>query len=65
MEAMDMDQFTNPQVRQAIGILRREVQSIQGIRVLSMYLEPALQGRGRLSAGLDETKDGLKERNCV
>ena len=28
MEAMDMDQFTNPQVRQAIGTLRREVQSI-------------------------------------
>ena len=32
MEAMDMDQFTNPQVRQAITTLRREVQSIPGIR---------------------------------
>ena len=35
-----------------------------GHPVLSMYLEPALQGRGRLSAGLDETKDGL-ERKCT
>ena len=31
-----------------------------GHPVLSMYLEPAIQGCGRLSAGLDETKDGLK-----
>ena len=35
-----------------------------GYPVLSMYLEPALQGCGRLSAGLDETKDGL-ERKCT
>lgn len=32
-----------------------------GYPVLPMYMEPALQGRGRLSAGLDETKDGLKK----
>ena len=32
-----------------------------GHPVLSMYLEPAIQGCGRLSAGLDETKDGLKK----
>ena len=30
-----------------------------GHPVLSMYLEPTIQGCGRLSAGLDETKDGL------
>ena len=36
-----------------------------GHPVLSMYLEPALQGCGRLSAGLDEAKDGLKERKCT
>ena len=35
-----------------------------GHPVLSMYLEPALQGCGRLSAGLDKTKDGL-ERKCT
>ena len=35
-----------------------------GHPVLSMYLEPAIQGRGRLPAGLDETKDGL-ERKCT
>lgn len=35
-----------------------------GYPVLSMYLEPAIQGRGRLPAGLDETKNGL-ERKCT
>ena len=44
MEAMDMDQFTNPQVRQAIGILRREVQSIQGIRYYQCTWNPRFKG---------------------
>ena len=44
MEAMDMDQFTNPQVRQAIGILRREVQSIPGIRYYQCTWNPRFKG---------------------
>ncbi len=44
MEAMDMDQFTNPQVRQAIGTLRREVQSIQGIRYYQCTWNPRFKG---------------------
>ena len=35
-----------------------------GHPVLSMYLESTIQGCGRLSVGLDETKDGL-ERKCT
>ena len=44
MEAMDMDQFTNPQVRQAITTLRREVQSIQGIRYYQCTWNPRFKG---------------------
>ena len=44
MEAMDMDQFTNPQVRQAIGTLRREVQSIPGIRYYQCTWNPRFKG---------------------
>lgn len=44
MEAMDMDQFTNPQVRQAITTLRREVQSIQGIQYYQCTWNPRFKG---------------------
>jgi len=44
MEAMDMDQFTNPQVRQAIGTLRREGQSIPGIRYYQCTWNPRFKG---------------------
>lgn len=44
MEAIDMDQFTNPQVRQAIGTLRREVQSIPGIRYYQCTWNPRFKG---------------------
>ena len=44
MEAMDMDQFTNPQVRQAIGTLRREVQAIPGIRYYQCTWNPRFKG---------------------
>ena len=44
MEAMDMDQFTNPQVRQAIVTLRREVQSIPGIRYYQCTWNPRFKG---------------------
>ena len=41
---MDMDQFTNPQVRQAITTLRREVQSIPGIRYYQCTWNPRFKG---------------------
>ena len=44
MEAMDMDQFTNPQVRQAIFTLRRKVQSIPGIRYYQCTWNPRFKG---------------------
>ena len=44
MEAMDMDQFTNPQVRQAIITLRREVQAIPGIRYYQCTWNPRFKG---------------------
>ena len=44
MEAMDMDQFINPQVRQAIGTLRRKVQSIPGIRYYQCTWNPRFKG---------------------
>ncbi len=44
MEAMDMDQFTNPQVWQAILTLRREVQSIPGIRYYQCTWNPRFKG---------------------
>ncbi len=44
MEAMDMDQFTNPQVRQAILTLRREVQLIPGIRYYQCTWNPRFKG---------------------
>ena len=44
MEAMAMDQCTNPQVRQAITTLRREVQSIPGIRYYQCTWNPRFKG---------------------
>ena len=42
MEAMDMDQFTNPQVRQAITHPAPRGAVDSGHPVLSMYMEPAI-----------------------
>ncbi len=61
MEAMDMDQFTNPQVRQAIGTLRREVQSIPGIRYYQCTWNPRFKGVDDYLLDWDKTKDGLKK----
>ena len=41
---MDMDQMTNPQVRRAIQAIRREVQSIRGIRYSKYVWNPAYKG---------------------
>ena len=44
VEAMDMDQMTNPHVRQAIQAMRREVQSIPGLRYSKYTWNPAYKG---------------------
>ena len=44
VEAMDMDQMTNPQVRRAILAIRQEVQSIRGIRYSKYVWNPAYKG---------------------
>ena len=45
VEAMDMDQMTNEQVRKAILAIRREVQQIRGIKKYSKYTwSPAYKG---------------------
>lgn len=44
VEAMDMDQNTNKQVRQAIRAMRREVESIPGIRYTKYTWNPAYKG---------------------
>ena len=44
VEAMDMDQMTNSQVRRAIQAIRREVQSIRGIRYSKYVWNPAYKG---------------------
>ena len=44
VEAMDMDQMTNQQVRNAILTMRREVQSIRGIRYTKYSWNPAFKG---------------------
>ena len=44
VEAMDMDQMTNPQVRGAILAMRREVQKIPGIRYSKYSWNPAYNG---------------------
>lgn len=44
MEAMDMDQFTKPEVRQAVRALRSEVQSIPGIRYYQCTWDARFKG---------------------
>ena len=44
VEAMDMDQMTNPQVRQAILTMRKEVQTIPGLRYSKYTWNPDYKG---------------------
>ena len=44
VEAMDMDQMTNPNVRKAVLAMRREVQKIPGIRYSKYTWNPAYKG---------------------
>ena len=44
MEAMDMDQMTNPNVRKAVLTMRKEVQKIPGIRYSKYTWNPAYKG---------------------
>lgn len=44
VEAMDMDQMTNEQVRKAVLALRREVQQIRGIKYSKYTWNPAYKG---------------------
>lgn len=44
VEAMDMDQMTNPQVRNAVLKMRKEVQTIRGIRYSKYTWNPAYKG---------------------
>lgn len=44
VEAMDMDQMVNPHVRKAILAIRREVQSIRGIKYSKYTWNPAYKG---------------------
>ena len=44
VEAMDMDQMTNPQVRQAVLAMRREVMRIPGIKYTKYTWNPAYKG---------------------
>lgn len=44
VEAMDMDQMTNPQVRNAVLAMRREVQKIPGIKYSKYAWDPAYKG---------------------
>lgn len=44
VEAMDMDQMTNPQVRKAVLALRREVQSIRGLKYMKYIWNPVYKG---------------------
>lgn len=44
VEAMDMDQMTNPNVRKAVLALRREVQSIKRLKYTKYTWNPAYKG---------------------
>lgn len=44
VEAMDMDQMTNPNVRSAILTMRKEVRKIPGIRYSKYTWNPAYKG---------------------
>ena len=44
MEAMDMDQMTNPDVRNAVLAMRKEVQAIKGLKYTKYTWDPAYKG---------------------
>lgn len=44
VEAMDMDQMTNPNVRKAVLAMRKEVRKIPGIRYAKYTWNPAYKG---------------------
>ena len=44
VEAMDMDQMTNPNVRKAVLAVRQEVQSIRGLKYMKYTWNPAYKG---------------------
>ena len=44
VEAMDMDQMTNPNVRNAVLAMRREVQAIKGLKYTKYTWDPAYKG---------------------
>ena len=44
VEAMDMDQMTNPDVRSAVLAMRREVQAIKGLKYMKYTWDPAYKG---------------------
>ena len=44
VEAMDMDQMTNPNVRSAVLTMRREVQAIKGLKYTKYTWDPAYKG---------------------
>jgi len=44
VEAMDMDQMQNPQVRNAVLRMRRELQGIPGIRYSKYSWNPVYKG---------------------
>lgn len=44
VEAMDMDQMTNPNVRKAVLAARREVQGIKGLKYTKYTWNPACKG---------------------
>ena len=44
VEAMDMDQMTNPNVRSAVLAMRKEVQTIKGLKYMKYTWDPAYKG---------------------
>lgn len=44
VEAMDMDQMTNPNVRNAVLAMRKEVQTIRGLKYTKYTWDPAYKG---------------------
>ena len=44
VEAMDMDQMTNPDVRSAVLAMRKEVQAIRGLKYTKYTWDPAYKG---------------------
>ena len=44
VEAMDMDQMTNPNVRNAVLAMRKEVQAIKGLKSTKYTWDPTYKG---------------------